>query len=242
MARPRGGDWLGDETALLREAGTDVLVSMLTASELRELELGEEPAAATDAGMRFIELPAPDRGTPDLRAFRAVVAELTAELALGHAVVVHCRMGIGRSSLVAAGVLVAQRRTRGRRVGQDQRFPRARCARYPRTAELAGPRHGLWLIIVRGRSRSSSREPERGRRRPRFVAMYGGPLGGDEPGAWRRSPYPVRCEKVVLSQGRTCISTARARQASADSAPEHAPLPPTVSEHQDSLLRQYYYW
>jgi hypothetical protein len=36
--------------------------------------------------MRFIDLPAPDRGVPELRAFRTVVAKLTDELARGHSV------------------------------------------------------------------------------------------------------------------------------------------------------------
>lgn len=108
MARPRGGDWLADEMAAMREAGTDVLVCMLTTSELRELALTEEAAAAEAAGIRFAGLPTTDRGTPDLQPFRALVADLAEELARGRHVVVHCRMGIGRSSLVAAGCLVAQ--------------------------------------------------------------------------------------------------------------------------------------
>lgn len=41
MARPRGNDWLQDEMKGLREAGTDVLVSMLTSDEVDELDLGE---------------------------------------------------------------------------------------------------------------------------------------------------------------------------------------------------------
>jgi protein-tyrosine phosphatase len=108
MARPWGGDWLADEMASLREARADVLVCMLTASELRELELTEEAAVAEAAGLRFIGLPVPDRGTPDLQPFRALVTELVDELAGGRHVVVHCRMGIGRSSTVVAGVLMAQ--------------------------------------------------------------------------------------------------------------------------------------
>jgi protein-tyrosine phosphatase len=108
MARPRGGDWLADEMASLREAGTDVLVCMLTASELHELELTEESAVAEAAGLRFIWLPTPDRGTPDLQPFRTLVTDLVDELARGSHVVVHCRMGIGRSSTVAAAALIAQ--------------------------------------------------------------------------------------------------------------------------------------
>jgi protein-tyrosine phosphatase len=108
MARPRGGDWLEDEMASLRQAGADVLVCMLTVPEMRELDLTEEAATAEAAGMRFIGLPTPDRGTPDLQQFRALVAEIAADLENGQHVVVHCRMGIGRSSLVVAGVLIAQ--------------------------------------------------------------------------------------------------------------------------------------
>ena len=53
--------------ASLRRAGTDVLVCMLTLSELRELDLAEEAAAAEAAGVRFIWVPTPDRGTPELQ-------------------------------------------------------------------------------------------------------------------------------------------------------------------------------
>ena len=108
MARPRGGDWLDDEMASLRRAGTYLLVCMMTASELRELDLAGEAAAAEAAGIRFMGLPTPDRGTLDVQQFRTLVAELVDELAGGKHLVVHYRMGIGRSSLVAAGVLVAQ--------------------------------------------------------------------------------------------------------------------------------------
>jgi len=130
MARPRGGDWLADEMASLRECGTDVLVCMLTPSELVELELTEEAAAAEAAGLRFIGLPTPDRGTPDLRLFRALVAELVDELARGRHIVVHCRMGIGRSSTVAAADAHGPRSAGSGRLGCRQRGPRSQRARH----------------------------------------------------------------------------------------------------------------
>jgi protein-tyrosine phosphatase len=107
MARPRGGDWLVDEMMALREAGVDVLVSMLTASEIRELDLTQEPIASQNAGIRFVALPTPDRSIPELQAFRELIGELTEELRDGRHVVAHCRMGIGRSSMVAAALLMA---------------------------------------------------------------------------------------------------------------------------------------
>jgi hypothetical protein len=56
MARPRGGDWLEDEMASLRQAGTDVLVCMLTVPEMRELDLTEEAAVAEAAGLDLAEI------------------------------------------------------------------------------------------------------------------------------------------------------------------------------------------
>ena len=108
MARPRGNDWLQDEMNGLREAGTDVLVSMLTSDEADELDLGGESEAATTAGLVFVSCPTPDRGVPDAQRFRELLGELEGALNQGQNVVVHCRMGIGRSSLVAAGLLMVE--------------------------------------------------------------------------------------------------------------------------------------
>lgn len=108
MARPRGGEWLEDEMRALRDAGADVLVSMLAGSEARELELGLETDAAQAAGLRFVALPTPDRGLPERIRFRTLIDDLGNELRVGRHVVVHCRMGVGRASLVAAALLVSE--------------------------------------------------------------------------------------------------------------------------------------
>jgi predicted protein tyrosine phosphatase len=100
MGRPRGGDWLDDEVSALRAIGVGVLVSTLTASESRELELSDEPQAARSVGLRFLSLPTPDRGAPEKSGFLALLDDLEGAVRSDH-VVVHCRMGIGRSSLVA---------------------------------------------------------------------------------------------------------------------------------------------
>jgi protein-tyrosine phosphatase len=111
MARPRGNDWLPDEMNGLREAGADVLVSMLTSDEANDLDLQGEANAATAAGLVFLACPTADRGVPDAQTFRDLLVELKAALADGQNVVVRCRMGIGRSSLVAAGLLVSEGQT-----------------------------------------------------------------------------------------------------------------------------------
>jgi protein-tyrosine phosphatase len=108
MARPRGNDWLNDEMNGLRDAGVEVLVSMLTPDEENELDLQGEAGAASMAGLDFVSCPTPDRGVPDAQTFRDLLRELAAALNREQNVVVHCRMGIGRSSLVAAGLLMSE--------------------------------------------------------------------------------------------------------------------------------------
>ena len=50
VPRPRGGDWLEDEMDALREAGIDVVVSMLQENEASELGLQSEGEAARRSG------------------------------------------------------------------------------------------------------------------------------------------------------------------------------------------------
>lgn len=108
MPRPRGGDWLDDETRNWREAGVDVVVSLMEPSEETELDLATEAASATASGLEFRSFPIPDRGVPNSQE---AVAELTAQLSdalhTGKNVALHCRQGIGRSALIAAAALVA---------------------------------------------------------------------------------------------------------------------------------------
>jgi protein-tyrosine phosphatase len=108
MPRPRGGDWLEDEVRALREQGVDVLASLLTTEEADELDLHTEAAACAAAGIRFVNHPVPDRGLPgSATAFRETAHSLAAELEKGATVVVHCRQGVGRASILAVAVLAA---------------------------------------------------------------------------------------------------------------------------------------
>lgn len=108
LLRPRGGDWLSDEVRMWREAGLDVVASLLTEEEIAELGLREEAALSRDQGLEFHAFPIPDRGVPGSRAEAAeLAARLEKTLAGGKNVAVHCRQGVGRSALIAALVLVA---------------------------------------------------------------------------------------------------------------------------------------
>jgi hypothetical protein len=57
MPRTRAGDRLGDEIAGWRGQGIDVIVSVLEAGEVRELDLQREAGLCHDSGMEFISFP-----------------------------------------------------------------------------------------------------------------------------------------------------------------------------------------
>jgi len=106
MARPRGGGDLPAEVAAWQAAGIGVVVSLLEASEIRELELTDEARLCEQSEIAFRSFPIRDRASPEsARALAKLVAELHAHLQSGKAVVIHCRAGIGRTALVA-GCLV----------------------------------------------------------------------------------------------------------------------------------------
>jgi protein-tyrosine phosphatase len=107
MPRPRGNDWLSDDLRLLRQVGVDVVVSALTSEENQELGLTEEGQECAHIGLVFVSFPIEDRSVPASHAkFGALVDRLTEYLGKGKAIAVHCRAGIGRSSMIAACVLI----------------------------------------------------------------------------------------------------------------------------------------
>src|SRR5215467_627179 len=107
MPRPRAGDRLLDEIADWKSEAINVVVSLLEQQEVDELDLRQEPTLCETAGIKFVSFPIPDRGIPEsMRETQRVVRSLSAAVADGRAVAIHCRAGIGRSSLIAACVLV----------------------------------------------------------------------------------------------------------------------------------------
>lgn len=133
VPRPRGGDWLADEVRSWRAAGLDVVTSLLTAGELAELELQKEAALSRAEGLEFHSFPIPDLGVPQSRMdFARLVSELERRLKSGKNIAVHCRQGIGRSSLVAASLLVSAGETP---IGAFRRIEEARGRPVPETKE-----------------------------------------------------------------------------------------------------------
>ena len=109
VLRPRGGDWLADETNSWREAGIDRVVSLLERDEQAQLDLQGEADAAAASGVEFTSFPIPDRGIPAPDGSAAeLVSHVVEALERGRSVAIHCRQGIGRSALIAGAVLVAE--------------------------------------------------------------------------------------------------------------------------------------
>ncbi len=107
MAKPIAGEWVDDEFAGIAATGIRQVASLLEAAEAFEVGLGDEQQVCERHGLRFIPYPIPDRGLPTSVAdFAAFTKNLYHQIAGGESTVVHCRAGIGRTGIVAAGVLL----------------------------------------------------------------------------------------------------------------------------------------
>jgi predicted protein tyrosine phosphatase len=106
MARPRAGDWLSEEIARWKNAGIDVVVSLLETREVTELGLQREAEFCRSGGIEFISFPIPDRGVPVSESkTKELVSSIVAHISAGRSVAIHCRAGIGRSPVIAACAL-----------------------------------------------------------------------------------------------------------------------------------------
>lgn len=88
-------------------AGIHTVVSLLEAHEVHELDLRDVPGLCARHAIDHIKFPIADRGVPSSRtAALALARDLAIQVGAGRSVAVHCRAGIGRSSLMAAAILV----------------------------------------------------------------------------------------------------------------------------------------
>ena len=154
MARPRADDWLDGEIAAWKSDPVDVVLSLLEAEEAADLELTGQAEACRAHGIHFMSFPIADRGVPDMRDAKAAAATICRHGVDGKAVAIHCRAGIGRSSLMAGAVLVLS--------GMD---PAAAFSAIGRARGLDVPdtqAQRVWLFdfqeFVRGDDRDSSRD------------------------------------------------------------------------------------
>lgn len=105
MARPRAGDWLEDEISHWKHSGVGIVLSLLEREEIEDLGLEREASLCAENGIQYLSFPIQDRGVPeDADAVMRLAAEI---LRSRKPIAIHCRAGIGRSSIMAAAVLVS---------------------------------------------------------------------------------------------------------------------------------------
>lgn len=108
-SRPQGGAWLREDIHQLKHEGIDILVSLLSFPESRELELDHEKTVCSNVGISFVNFPLPDREVPPSRfAFVTFAQFLHRRATEGLKIGVHCRACIGRSSVLLATVMRLQ--------------------------------------------------------------------------------------------------------------------------------------
>ena len=137
-SRPRGGDWLEDEIKNWRSNGLDTVVSLLTPEEMKDLGLQNEEHCCWANGIQFLSFPIIDRSVPssDSDTVR-LLQRLETDLDQGKSISVHCRQGIGRSGLIAVGLLA------GRGLSPADAIERVSKARHAMVPETEGQR--TWI-------------------------------------------------------------------------------------------------
>ncbi len=97
----------GLERAILhwKEEGVDIVVSLMERAEVPGL-VEAEGELCDEIGLEFLWYPIRDGSIPvSASTFHGLISKLGDAIAMGKSVAIHCRAGIGRSALVAAGVL-----------------------------------------------------------------------------------------------------------------------------------------
>ncbi len=107
MAKPVAGEWIEDEFTGIASLGITRVISLLEKHEEYSLGLEQESELCAKNAMAFLSYPIPDRGLPNsMNEYLQLARKIHNDINRGSQVVIHCRAGIGRTGMVAAGVLL----------------------------------------------------------------------------------------------------------------------------------------
>ena len=93
----------------LKEAGADLLISMLPTDEIIKLNVTELGRETEQQGMTWYQLPVEDDHAPEqdfFSAFNPVKEAILGHLKEKKTIVIHCRGGTGRTGMMAAILLL----------------------------------------------------------------------------------------------------------------------------------------
>jgi protein-tyrosine phosphatase len=108
MSRPLGGDELMEEIENWKKLEVDTIVSFLTDEENEELGLEYERMDCRREGFDFIKFPIEDCQVPDsYLKTKELMKILIDKINENKKILMHCRGGIGRVSIISASVLSA---------------------------------------------------------------------------------------------------------------------------------------
>lgn len=106
MSRPLSGDDLMEEIEHWKKLKVDTIVSFLTDEENDELGLEYERMDCRREGFDFIKFPIEDRQIPDsYLKTKELANNLVSKINENKKILMHCRGGIGRVSIISAIVL-----------------------------------------------------------------------------------------------------------------------------------------
>jgi protein-tyrosine phosphatase len=107
MSRPRGSDWLEEEIIKFKKQNIGTWVSLLEQHEINELGLRDQQTLCSKHELEYINFPIVDRNIPEKGSkIDSLIETLYQKTQTGNSVVIHCRMGIGRSSIIAGCILL----------------------------------------------------------------------------------------------------------------------------------------
>ena len=106
MSRPLGGDDLMEEIKYWKKLEVNIVVSFLTDEENEELGLEYERMDCRKEGFDFIKFPIDNHQVPDsYLKTKELVNSLIDKINQNNKILMHCRGGIGRVSIISASIL-----------------------------------------------------------------------------------------------------------------------------------------
>lgn len=106
MAHSVSRGWIDYEFVGIAKYGIHQVVSLLEKSESFDLGLQDEKALCEQNAMGFLSFPIEDHDFPvSITQYKKLIRNLYHDIAGGKNTVIHCRAGIGRTGIVAAGIL-----------------------------------------------------------------------------------------------------------------------------------------